>query len=371
MGWTDSHLHRFEKGGKQWGVPEPDGDDEIEIIDESRIIIGAVLTTPGNSIVVLVNPDRADRLRVVAHRSIAFRAHIHGPDRLTVGLLSEPCCTPVLEILALRHQIGVLQRSVKRPKLTPADRLLWAWLSTAWPDWKSVAFILKASTVVGWHRNGFRLFWTWKIRRGKQGRPAVPKEVRDLIRTMSLHNPLWGAPRIYGELLKVGIGIGETSVSQSGSAEETTVPDLEDVPRQSRGEYGVRGLLRRADGSVPDPVRVSGAGARAPTDRAFRIDGTSDSGVDRSTTARSLSLGCRTAISAERSRSDLRCGLRRPGEGHGHPASAFGPAVTLAARSSCASLTQTGTAKRHPGLPDLRADRVPAATGIFDRHRCP
>ena len=119
-----------------------------------------------------------------------------------------------LEILALRHQIGVLQRSVKRPKLTPADRLLWAWLSTAWQDWKSGAFIMKASTVVGWHRKGFRLFWTWKIRRGKQGRPAVPKEVRELIRTMSLHNPLWGAPRIYGELLKVGIEIGETSVSK-------------------------------------------------------------------------------------------------------------------------------------------------------------
>ena len=73
---------------------------------------------------------------------------------------------------------------------------------------------MKASTVVGWHRKGFRLFWTWKIRRGKQGRPAVPKEVRELIRTMSLHNPLWGAPRIYGELLKVGIEIGETSVSK-------------------------------------------------------------------------------------------------------------------------------------------------------------
>ena len=119
-----------------------------------------------------------------------------------------------LEILALRHQIGVLQRSVKRPKLTPADRLLWAWLSTAWRDWRSGAFIMKASTVIGWHRKGFRLFWTWKIRRGKQGRPAVPKEVRELIRTISRENPIWGAPRIYGELLKLGIEIGETSVSK-------------------------------------------------------------------------------------------------------------------------------------------------------------
>jgi putative transposase len=113
-----------------------------------------------------------------------------------------------LEILALRHQVGVLQRSVKRPKLTSSDRLLWAWLCTVCRDWKSWVFIIKASTVVGWHRKGFRLFWTWKIRRGKLGRPTVPKAVRDLIRTMSRENPLWGAPRIHGELLKLGIEIG-------------------------------------------------------------------------------------------------------------------------------------------------------------------
>src|SRR5215510_4568908 len=79
-----------------------------------------------------------------------------------------------LEILALRHQIGVLQRSVKRPKLTPTDRCLWAWLATAWRDWKSGAFIMKAATVIGWHRKGFRWFWPWKIRRGKPGRPTIP-----------------------------------------------------------------------------------------------------------------------------------------------------------------------------------------------------
>jgi hypothetical protein len=95
-----------------------------------------------------------------------------------------------LEILALRHQLGVLQRSVKRPKLTPADRFLWAWLSAVWNDWQSNVFIIKASTVIGWHRKGFRLFWAWKVRRGKPGRPGVPQEVRELIRTMSRENPL-------------------------------------------------------------------------------------------------------------------------------------------------------------------------------------
>jgi hypothetical protein len=119
-----------------------------------------------------------------------------------------------LEILALRHQLGVLQRSVKRPKLTPADRLLWAWLCAVWKNWQSSLFVVKASTVIGWHRKGFRLFWAWKVRHGKPGRPTVPNEVRALIRTMSRENALWGAPRIHGELLKLGIDIGETSVSK-------------------------------------------------------------------------------------------------------------------------------------------------------------
>ncbi len=120
-----------------------------------------------------------------------------------------------LENVALRHQIGVLRRSVKcRPRLCTADRLLWVWLSRAWSDWRSSLVIVKPDTVVSWHRKAFRVFWTWKIRRGQPGRPSVPNIVRDLIRTMSRENPLWGAPRIHGELLKLGIEIGETSVSK-------------------------------------------------------------------------------------------------------------------------------------------------------------
>ena len=95
-----------------------------------------------------------------------------------------------LEILALRHQIGVLQRSVKRPKLTATDRLLWAWLCSVWNGWEARLAIVKATTVIGWHRQGFGLFWRWKIRHGKPGRPAVPKEVRELIRRLSRENPL-------------------------------------------------------------------------------------------------------------------------------------------------------------------------------------
>jgi len=120
-----------------------------------------------------------------------------------------------LENVALRHQIGVLQRSGrKRPKLTRADRLLWVWLSRTWRDWRSALAIVRPETVVAWHRAGFRLFWTWKVRRGQRGRPLISREVRDLIRQMCRENPGWGAPRIHGELLKLGIDIGESSVSK-------------------------------------------------------------------------------------------------------------------------------------------------------------
>ena len=102
-----------------------------------------------------------------------------------------------LENIALRHQIGVLQRSVKkRPRLHAADRLLWISLSRVWTDWRSPLVIVKPETVVAWHRKAFRVFWAWKIRKGKRGRPAVLREVRDLIRQMSKENPGWGAPRI-------------------------------------------------------------------------------------------------------------------------------------------------------------------------------
>src|ERR1700737_353900 len=99
-----------------------------------------------------------------------------------------------LENLALRHQIGVLQRSAgKRPRLTPADRLLWVWLSHIWRDSHGALAIVKPETVIAWHRAGFRLFWTWKVRRGQPGPPVISREVRGLIRKVCRENPGWGA----------------------------------------------------------------------------------------------------------------------------------------------------------------------------------
>ena len=86
------------------------------------------------------------------------------------------------ENLALRHQLGVLGRSVKRPRLRKRDRIFWVWLSKLWPDWRAALVVVKPATVVAWHRKGFRLYWTWRRRRKGHGRPAVPSEVRQLIR---------------------------------------------------------------------------------------------------------------------------------------------------------------------------------------------
>src|SRR5262245_14464563 len=104
-----------------------------------------------------------------------------------------------LELLALRHQLYVLNRSrTHRLRLATADRWLWTWLSRAWPAWRTALVIVKPETVIAWHRQGFRLFWTWKSRR-RLGRPTLPTDVRELIRMMSERNPLWGAARIHGE----------------------------------------------------------------------------------------------------------------------------------------------------------------------------
>src|SRR5258708_14308078 len=114
------------------------------------------------------------------------------------------------ENLALRHQLLVLDRSQRsrRPRLKNADRILWVWLSRLWQGWRSAVRIVKADTVIAWSRKGFRLYWRWKSR-VRQGRPCTACDIRDLIRKMSRANPGWGAPRIHGELLKLGIDIGE------------------------------------------------------------------------------------------------------------------------------------------------------------------
>ena len=98
-----------------------------------------------------------------------------------------------LELVALRHQVTVLRRQRPgRARLLCADRLLWVWLYRAWPQVLNAMVLVKPATVIQWHRKGFRLYWRWRSRR--LGRPKMDTETRDLIRQMSVANPLWGAP---------------------------------------------------------------------------------------------------------------------------------------------------------------------------------
>ena len=129
-----------------------------------------------------------------------------------------------LEILALRHQLTVVHRP-RRPRLrlTAADRMLWASLLHVWRRWRSALHLVTPETVIAWHRRGFRLFWTWKSRR-RIGRPSVPKDVRVLIRELSSQNPLWGAPRIHGELQKLGLSVRQSTPSPSTVRRHQTSP---------------------------------------------------------------------------------------------------------------------------------------------------
>jgi putative transposase len=119
-----------------------------------------------------------------------------------------------LENLALRHQLEVLQRNAKRPRLTTRDRTLWVIISRLWPNWRKALTMVHPETVIRWHKKGFKLYWRWKCQPKWPGRRKVPIEIRDLIRTMSRSNPLWGAPRIHGELLKLGIELSQATVSK-------------------------------------------------------------------------------------------------------------------------------------------------------------
>src|SRR6202171_932437 len=118
-----------------------------------------------------------------------------------------------LELVALRHQVTLLRRRRPgQPRLFSTDRLLWVWLYRIWPKVLNAMVLVKPATVIDCHRKGFRLYWRRRSRH--LGRPRTSREIRDLIRQMSQANPLWGAPRIHGELLKLGIEVGQATVGR-------------------------------------------------------------------------------------------------------------------------------------------------------------
>jgi putative transposase len=119
-----------------------------------------------------------------------------------------------LENLALRQQLAVFNRNQRRLRIRRTDRLFWVWISGIWEGWRESLIVVKPDTVVPWHRKGFALYWTWLSKRNPIGRPGTGKEIRELIRKIALANPLWGSPRVHGELLKLGIRISERTVAR-------------------------------------------------------------------------------------------------------------------------------------------------------------
>ncbi len=120
----------------------------------------------------------------------------------------------VLENLALRHQVQVLSRGGSRPRLTRHDRMLWVLLSRFWKDWRASALMVRPETVIKWHRTAFKSYWRRKSRSTRRGRPRLTLEERKIIRRMARDNPLWGAPRVHGELAKIGLEVGLSTVSK-------------------------------------------------------------------------------------------------------------------------------------------------------------
>ena len=137
--------------------------------------------------------------------------------RLLIAL-GRACLIPraslAAENLALRQQLIVLRRSVRRPKLRNRDRVFWMLLSQIWNGWRSSLHMVQPATIVRWQREGFKRYWRWQSRSRKLGRPKIDAEIRQLIRQMSQENPLWGAPRILSELQLLGYSVAERTVAK-------------------------------------------------------------------------------------------------------------------------------------------------------------
>src|SRR5579863_7004575 len=118
------------------------------------------------------------------------------------------------ENLFLRHQLNIaLRRAPHRLRLRRSDRALLVWMTRLMPSLLDLSLIVRPETILRWHRAGFRTYWRWKAHR-RVGRPTINRELRDLIRRMSEDNPLWGAPRIHGELLKLGFEVAQSTISK-------------------------------------------------------------------------------------------------------------------------------------------------------------
>src|SRR5262245_65976155 len=183
----DSGSRRCSRA-RAWVSPTP-----VTVIPTANLI---QLTSPANRLIIFAMGDLCRLLWCAVIGLFRSRAALQA------------------EILVLRHQLNVLRRqSAKRVVVRDIDRLIFVGLYGFAPKVLDALKILMPETVICWHRAGFRANWRWKSR-PRGGRPTTPADIRQLIREMSVANPLWGAPRIHGELLKLGIDVGQTTVAK-------------------------------------------------------------------------------------------------------------------------------------------------------------
>lgn len=234
------------------------------------------------------------------------------------------------ENLVLRHQLNILRRNTpKRLRLFDSDRALFAGLYGLRPSILSALAIVQPETVIRWHRAGWRAWWRWKSR-NRGGRPTIGTELRDLIRQMCRDNPLWGAPRIHGELLKLGFDVAQSTVSKYM------------VRRRGPPSQGWKTFLRNhADGVASiDLFTVATIGfvtlcfhrsqPRPAQDPVVWRHQASDGRMAGATDHRSFSLGYRAGIPDPRQRPGLwRC-LPQTGSSHGHTRSPDHPKIAMA-----------------------------------------
>jgi transposase len=132
----------------------------------------------------------------------------------SIGLLCRGYRAVALENVALRQQLAALTRTTMRPRLRTRDRLFWILLATTWREWRTALIVVQPDTVLRWHRQWLRRRWTHLSKPSRPGRPSTAATIRALVEQMGAANPLWGAPRIHGELGKLGIEVSERTVSR-------------------------------------------------------------------------------------------------------------------------------------------------------------
>src|SRR5260221_9387004 len=200
------------------------------------------------------------------------------------------------EILTLRHQLNVLRR--KSPHglgFTSIDRLVFAGLYRLAPGVLDALKIVRPETVIRWHRAGFRAYWRWKSRR-RSGRPKTPLEIRQLIREISLANPLWGAPRIHGELLKLGIDVGQTTVAKY-MARGRRPPSQGWKTFLHNHADGIASMdIRGSDNLIPTALRAAATASRSPPNPVAGSDREPNGGMDFAPAHRGLWLESSAAI---------------------------------------------------------------------------